>query len=260
MKRLLLFVALVFTMVVVACSNDNITEKSANDEATKTDSVDTITVSAAASLQDALNEAIEEYNKDNDINIDVNYGGSGALREQILKGAPVDIFISASQDDFKQVEDEDLIIEKKDYLKNKLVLIRPEDSTTVNSIDDLSSAEQIAIGEVDTVPAGKYAKEAFTSLKIFDELEDKFIYASDVRAVLTYVAQSEVDAGVVYETDAKTEEDNIDIIDEFGKNTHKPIIYPIGTLSDSREIKALYDFLNEDGTLEIFEKYGFTVE
>lgn len=250
MKRLLL-ISLVF-ILLAACSTDNVTEDSS--------SVDTITISAAASLQDALNEAIEEYNKDNDINIDINYGGSGALREQILKGAPVDLFISASQDDFKKVEDEDLIIEKKDYLENKLVLIRPDDSTTVNSIADLKNAEQIAIGEVDTVPAGKYAKEAFTSLNIFDELEDKYIYASDVRAVLTYVAQGEVDAGVVYETDAKTEEDNVDIVDEFGKDTHKPIIYPIGTLSDSKEVKAFYDFLNEDSTLEIFKKYGFTIE
>lgn len=250
MKRLLL-ISLVF-ILLAACSNDDVTKDSS--------SVDTITISAAASLQDALNEAIEEYNKDNDINIDVNYGGSGALREQILKGAPVDLFISASQDDFKKVEGEDLIIEKKDYLENKLVLIRPDDSTTVNSIADLKNAEQIAIGEVDTVPAGKYAKEAFTSLNIFDELEDKYIYASDVRAVLTYVAQGEVDAGVVYETDAKTEEDNVDIVDEFGKDTHKPIIYPIGTLSDSKEVKAFYDFLNEDSTLEIFKKYGFTIE
>ncbi|HJB77941.1 MAG TPA: molybdate ABC transporter substrate-binding protein [Candidatus Nosocomiicoccus stercorigallinarum] len=251
MKRLLL-IALVLILSLAACSNDDVTKDSS--------SVDTITISAAASLQDALNEAIEEYNKDNDINIDVNYGGSGALREQILKGAPVDLFISASQDDFKKVEGEDLIIEKKDYLENKLVLIRPDDSTTVNSIADLKNAEQIAIGEVDTVPAGKYAKEAFTSLNIFDELEDKYIYASDVRAVLTYVAQGEVDAGVVYETDAKTEEDNVDIVDEFGKDTHKPIIYPIGTLSDSKEVKAFYDFLNEDSTLEIFKKYGFTIE
>ena len=251
MKRLLL-IALVLILSLAACSNDDVTKDSS--------SVDTITISAAASLQDALNEAIEEYNKDNDINIDVNYGGSGALREQILKGAPVDLFISASQDDFKEVEGEDLIIEKKDYLENKLVLIRPDDSTTVNSIADLKNAEQIAIGEVDTVPAGKYAKEAFTSLNIFDELEDKYIYASDVRAVLTYVAQGEVDAGVVYETDAKTEEDNVDIVDEFGKDTHKPIIYPIGTLSDSKEVKAFYDFLNEDSTLEIFKKYGFTIE
>ena len=250
MKRLLL-ISLVF-ILLAACSTDNVTEDSS--------SVDTITISAAASLQDALNEAIEEYNKDKDINIDINYGGSGALREQILKGAPVDLFISASQDDFKKVEDEDLIIEKKDYLENKLVLIRPDDSTTVNSIADLKNAEQIAIGEVDTVPAGKYAKEAFTSLNIFDELEDKYIYVSDVRAVLTYVAQGEVDAGVVYETDAKTEEDNIDIVDEFGKDTHTPIIYPIGTLSDSKEVKAFYDFLNEDSTLEIFKKYGFTIE
>lgn len=251
MKRLLL-IALVLILSLAACSNDDVTKDSS--------SVDTITISAAASLQDALNEAIEEYNKDNDINIDVNYGGSGALREQILKGAPVDLFISASQDDFKKVEGEDLIIEKKDYLENKLVLIRPDDSTTVNSIADLKNAEQIAIGEVDTVPAGKYAKEAFTSLNIFDELEDKYIYASDVHAVLTYVAQGEVDAGVVYETDAKTEEDNVDIVDEFGKDTHKPIIYPIGTLSDSKEVKAFYDFLNEDSTLEIFKKYGFTIE
>ena len=251
MKRLLL-IALVLILSLAACSNDDVTKDSS--------SVDTITISAAASLQDALNEAIEEYNKDNDINIDVNYGGSGALREQILKGAPVDLFISASQGDFKKVEDEDLIIEKKDYLENKLVLIRPDDSTTVNSIADLKNAEQIAIGEVDTVPAGKYAKEAFTSLNIFDELEDKYIYVSDVRAVLTYVAQGEVDAGVVYETDVKTEEDNVDIVDEFGKDTHKPIIYPIGTLSDSKEVKAFYDFLNEDSTLEIFKKYGFTIE
>lgn len=255
MKRILFLISLIFVLIVTACSNDDDTKQ----ESKKETKAETITVSAAASLQDALNEAIEEYNKESDVKIDVNYGGSGALREQILKGAPVDLFISASQDDFKQVDDEGLIFEKKDYLENKLVLIRPEDGT-VNSIDDLKDASQIAIGEVETVPAGKYAKEAFTSLNLFDELESKFIYASDVRAVLTYVAQGEVDAGVVYETDAKTEEDNVDIVDEFGSDTHKPIIYPIGTLSESESVKEFYNFLNSDVALDIFKKYGFTVE
>lgn len=253
MKRILFLISLIFVLVVTACSNDS------KQESKKETKAETITVSAAASLQDALNEVIEEYNKESDVKIDVNYGGSGALREQILKGAPVDLFISASQDDFKQVDDEGLIFEKKDYLENKLVLIRPEDGT-VNSIDDLKYVSQIAIGEVETVPAGKYAKEAFTSLNLFDELESKFIYASDVRAVLTYVAQGEVDAGVVYETDAETEKDNVDIVDEFGSDTHKPIIYPIGTLSESESVKEFYDFLNSDAVLDIFKKYGFTVE
>src|SRR5699024_4786110 len=118
MKRLLL-ISLSFILMAAACSNDNVTDESKNDGTMTTDSVGAITISAAASLQDALNQVIEEYNKDNDVNIEVNYGGSGALREQILMGAPVDIFISASQDDFNQVEDEGLIIEKNDYLENK---------------------------------------------------------------------------------------------------------------------------------------------
>lgn len=243
MKRLLIL--LIIMLFLSACSNE---EK------------DTVMVSAAASLTNVLNE-IETVFKEThpEIEIEFNFGGSGALREQVKQGAPVDMIIFASQKDF------DLLLESVEYLKqdilleNTLVLIAPKDNEKVTSIDTLDSAKKIAIGTSRSVPAGQYAEQAFNYLNLTEKIEDKFIYAEDVRAVLQYVAQDEVDAGIVYKTDALLE-NKVEIVDIFEETTHEKIIYPIGTLKNNEATTLFYEFLQTKEAKDIFIKYGFTVE
>lgn len=236
---------LMIMLFLTACSNE---EK------------DTVMISAAASLTDALTE-IETVFKEThpEINIEFNFGGSGALREQVKQGAPVDMVIFASQKDF------DLLGKSVDYLKqdnllqNTLVLIVPKSNEKVTGVDSLNSAEKVAIGTSKSVPAGYYAEQALDSLGLKERIEDKFIYAEDVRAVLQYVAQGEVDAGIVYRTDALLD-NKVKIVDTFEKDTHEKIVYPVGTLTDSEATDQFYEFLQTKEATDIFKKYGFTVE
>ena len=144
-------------------------------------------VSAAASLTDALDEIIAEYEKDAECTIEPNYAGSGDLVQQIEGGAPCDIFISASVSNMDQLEDGGYIDTdtRTDILKNTLTLIATAEKADVVTMDTLTSADvgTIAIGEPETVPAGQYASQVFENMGITDQLTDKIVYAKDVRAV-----------------------------------------------------------------------------
>ncbi|CAD2074188.1 putative ABC transporter substrate-binding lipoprotein YvgL [Phocicoccus schoeneichii] len=252
MKRLI--VLFVITLFLVGCGTTE-----TEDAATTTESK-SITVSAAASLTDALQEIEDIFKESNlDIEIDFNFGGSGALREQIKQGAPVDMVVFASQKDFDLLGESEMYIKEQKLLENTLVLVTPKGNDTVTDIDSLVNAKNIAVGTAESVPAGKYAEQSFNSLGLTGKIEDKFIYAEDVRAVLQYVAQDEVDAGVVYKTDALTE-DKVEIVDTFLNDVHDKIIYPAGTLTDNESVNAFYKFLTTDEAKDVFEKYGFKVE
>src|SRR5690625_2188850 len=217
LKFLMLFLAV---FVVAACGNGEVDENITDDEDstdttledpeeapedTATDVEGTITVSAAASLVDALGEITTLFNEEYpDVTVDYNFGGSGALMQQIMQGAPVDLFFSANVDHFREVVDEGYINEEDsvDLLTNELVLIVPSDSGTFSSFDDLENADQIAIGNPESVPAGEYSVEAFENMDIMEGIESKFVYAGDVRQVLNYVETGNADAGMVYHTDA----------------------------------------------------------
>jgi len=220
----------------------------------------TIIISAAASLTDALQEVTEIFIEDHpDAKIDFNFGGSGALREQIKQGAPTDLVIFASQKDFDLLEESVDYVKKDKLLENELVLVTPKDNDVVTSIDSLVDADKIAVGTAESVPAGKYAEQSFNSLDLTGKIEDKFVYAEDVRAVLQYVAQDEVDAGVVYKTDALTE-DRVEIVDTFDSDLHDEIVYPVGLLTDSELLEEYYSFLQSQEAKDVFKKYGFKVE
>ncbi len=256
----LVFVSLMFTLVLAACSSSTDNEESETSEASGT-----ITVSAAASLTDALQEVAALYNEENkDVQVDFNFGGSGALQQQISQGAPADMFFSASQSDFDTLVEGDFIDESDStqLLKNELVLVVPEGDTTVTSFDDITEAKQIAVGTPESVPAGEYAMETFESMGITEDLEERLVYAEDVRAVLTYVERGEVSAGLVYRTDAMTS-DSVDIIDAAPADAHDPIEYPVGLIEDSENTEAarsFYDFIQNDEALEVFGEYGFVTE
>src|SRR5699024_5237715 len=155
----------------------------------------TVTVSAAASLTDALQEAADVFHEEHpDIEVDFNFGGSGALQQQISQGAPADMFFSASQSDFDILLENGSIAEEQsvNLLQNELVLVTPSDNQTVTSFDNIQEASQIAVGTPESVPAGKYSMQTFDSLRMTADVEPLFVYAEDVRAVLTYVERGEV--------------------------------------------------------------------
>jgi molybdate transport system substrate-binding protein len=184
-------------------------------------------VSAAASLTDAMNEIGKIYQQEqNNVKVTFNFGSSGSLQQQIEQGAPADIFFSAATKQMTALQDKKLIINdsNKKLLKNKMVLVVPAGSTTIKSFDDLSKARVIALGEPDSVPAGKYGKEVLTNLKLWDQLSSKLVYAKDVRQVLAYVESGDADAGIVYQTDTVIT-DKVKIVAVADEKTHTPVVY-----------------------------------
>lgn len=225
-----------------------------------------LTVSAAISLKDALDEAKQLYTKEHpSVMIAANYGASGTLQLQIEQGAPVDIFISAAPKQMDALEAKALLLggTRVDMLRNELVLIVPKDSSLgMASFEDLKRAnvKQVALGEPTTVPAGQYAKEVLTLLGIYDAVNSKAILAKDVRQVLTYVETGNVDAGIVYATDAQSSS-KVKVVATAPPNSHSPIVYPAAVIKDSKNpaaARAFLNFLSAPRGQAIFQKYGFT--
>jgi molybdate transport system substrate-binding protein len=223
-----------------------------------------ITVSAAVSLKDALDEIALLYRVEapNTV-IHFNLGASGTLERQIEEGAPVDAFISASEDPMNSLESKGFVLSgtRRDLAKNTVVLIVPKGKAGIANFRDLTSPEvkHIAIGEPKTVPAGKYAEEILTHFHFYEELKPKLVLAGDVREVLTYISTGNADAGIVYATDAKTSAD-VSIVTTAPEDSHSPVIYPVAILKSSKEsgeAKRFLDFLAGEKAQKVFEKYGF---
>ncbi|QCJ45382.1 molybdate ABC transporter substrate-binding protein [Bacillus sp. S3] len=222
-----------------------------------------LTISAAASLQDALTEITANFSKKyRQIKINYNFGASGALQQQISQGAPVDLFFSAAEDKFDQLVADGLIEKDQgiDLVGNELVLVVPKDSTKgIKTFEDLPKADKLSIGTPESVPAGNYAKETLGSLKLWGSVEGKVVFAKDVRQVLTYVETGNVDAGMVYKTDALTSK-KVEIAAAADEKTHTPIVYPVGVIKTSshpKEAMLFYDYLQTPEAMKVFEKYGF---
>ncbi len=221
----------------------------------------TINISAAASLTDALLEIKEEYSKENSDTLEFNFAGSGTLQKQIEEGAPCDLFFSAAKSNTDKLISQDLIDTQycDDILKNKLVLI--SGNIVLSSVNEITNEniKSIAIGNTETVPAGTYAKEALESLKIYDEVQNKLIFAKDVKLVAQYVESGNVDCGFVYNSDCVIMETNkIDVPEDL----YSQILYPLALVKDSKNKEVaikFYNFIKSDTCKKIFEKYGFTV-
>lgn len=226
-----------------------------------------LTISAAASLTDAMKEIETNFETANpNIELNFNFGASGALQQQIEQGAPADIFVSAATKNMNALVDENLIAsgDQKNLLQNSLVAIVPADgNNTVTSETDLTSdsIKTVAIGIPESVPAGTYAKEALTNAKLWDELESKLVQGKDVRQVLQYVETGNADAGFVYKTDALTS-DQVKIAFEVDKNSYTPANYPVGIIEGTKhrtEAEQFYAYLQTPEVLDIFTKYGFSI-
>lgn len=263
-QNAILGVLMLVFLVLSGCSGEGKEQNQAQPKQKASGERTVLTVSAAASLQDALNEIKTAYEKEKDnVKVNFNFGGSGALQQQISQGAPVDLFFSAAEDKFDKLVQDGLIDPSQgtNVAGNELVLIVPEDSPKeIKTFGDLRKADRISIGTPETVPAGQYAKETMETMDIWQPSEEKIVYAKDVRQVLTYVETGNVDAGIVYKTDAFSS-DKVKIAAAAGEDTHAPIIYPLGIIkstSHPEEAKQFYQYLQGEKAMGILKKYGFT--
>lgn len=254
MKRFLIYAMLILLLLFSfsACS-----------DTTQEEELTVLSVSAAASLTDALTDIAALFEPEHNVKIEFNFGSSGSLKTQILEGAPCDVFISASKSHMDALEEEGLLVEgtREDLIRNTLTLIASSEKMNDITLANLSEADSIAIGEPESVPAGQYAFDALTSLGLWDSLESKVIYAKDVRAVLEYVDSGNVDCGVVYLTDAVLLKTGA-VVENFPADSHKPIVYPVAALNegDNQEMAvAFLEFIKTDEAKAILESYSFDV-
>ncbi len=222
-----------------------------------------LTISAASSLTDVMKDIEKQYeNEYPNVKLTLNLASSGSLQQQIEQGAPADVFFSAATSKMKALQDKKLIIDEtnKNLLKNGIVLVVPKDSEKIKGFDDLKNAKVIAIGEPESVPAGQYGKDVLTSIKMWDSLKDKMVFAKNVRQVLAYVESGDAEAGIVYATDAKIS-DKVKVVAVAEEWTHTPVVYPVAVVKSSKQVdaaKAFLEYLSGEKAKAIFEKYGFS--
>ena len=225
-------------------------------------------VSAAASLTDVMNELGAAYEKEHpNVKVVFNYGSSGALQQAIENGGGADLFFSAAQKQMDALDKAGLLADgtRRDLLVNEVVLIVPkEDGKNLTAFDQLTGADvtRVALGEPKGVPVGQYSEAILAKLGILDAVKAKAVYGSDVRQVLTWVESGDVDAGLVYATDAAIS-DKVKVVAKAPADSHKPIIYPAAILKDTKAMDTAKDFLafvGSDASKKAFEKYGFEVK
>ncbi|SMQ78626.1 molybdate transport system substrate-binding protein [Bacillus sp. OV166] len=262
-RNLIIYSMMLLLLVVSGCSANEQTKKPEEQNQKASEKKVELTISAAASLQDALNEIKATFEKEHsNVKVNYNFGSSGALQQQISQGAPVDLFFSAAEDKFDKLVQDGLIVKSKriDLVGNELVLVIPNDSKKkIKSFEDLTKTDKISIGTPEAVPAGQYAKETLEKLNVWKAIEGKVVYAKDVRQVLTYVETNNVEAGIVYKTDALISQ-KVKIVATAEENTHAPIIYPLGVIKNSshpKEAQLFYDYLQNETSMKTLEKNGF---
>jgi molybdate transport system substrate-binding protein len=227
-----------------------------------------ITVSAAASLKNAFEDvgkAFEAQNKG--VKVYFNFGASGDLKRQIEGGAPVDVFASAAQREMDDIERQGGLVAgtRRNFAGNEIVLARPSASTIeLKSFGDLTKQEvkRIAIGNPPSVPAGMYAEQVLRHFGVWETIKDKLIFGESVRQVLDYVARGEVDAGIVFSTDAMVRSKDVAVVMKSPEGSHVAVIYPIAIVKNTKHeklTKAFVDFVLSSDGKKILAQYGFKV-
>jgi molybdate transport system substrate-binding protein len=227
-----------------------------------------VTVFAAASLRNALDAANAAWQKETGNETTVSYAASSALAKQIEAAAPADLFISADLAWMDYVAEKKLIKEdtRSNLLGNRIVLVAPKDKASTVEIKEgfdlagLVGEGKLAMGAVDSVPAGKYGKAALEKLGAWSAVEGKVAGAESVRAALALVSRGEAPYGIVYQTDAAADP-GVAIVGTFPEDSHPPIIYPVAILSESQSTAAAayLDFLKSDKAAPFFTEQGFTL-
>lgn len=279
--RAVIAMAVAAGMALAGCSGQSETERDAQEsesaQETETESQaaqDTpaadgqteILVAAAASLKNAYEEELipmfqEEHPE---IIVTGTYDSSGKLQTQIEEGLEADVFMSAATAQMDALNEEGLIQTDTivNLLENKIVLIAPASGgEDLNSFEDIVKAQSIALGDPASVPAGQYAREALTNLGLWDQIQDRVSFGTNVTEALNQVAASSADAGIVYATDAASMPEDVRVIGEAPEGSlAEPVIYPVAVVAASahpEEARAFVDFLQTEEAMEVFESYGF---
>ena len=225
-----------------------------------------VTVFAAASLKNALDEVGAEYEKAG-WEARFSYAASSAIARQIEQGAPADVYVSADSDWMNYLAERKLVVaaSRRDLLTNRLALIAPADSKVALKVGKgMPLAKALGSGRLAVagpdVPAGKYAKASLTALGAWDSVAGKLVQAENVRAALQFVARGETPLGIVYDTDAKVER-KVRIVGLFPDGSHPKIVYPAAVVASSKNPDAakFLAFMRTPKAAAVFRKYGFTV-
>lgn len=227
-----------------------------------------ITVFAAASLTNALQDIATQYQKKSGVEVVSSFASSSVLARQIDQGAPADLFISADQQWMDDVVAKNSVVSSTRYtlLGNDLVLIAPKSdaakAVTIDSNTDWKSllkGERLAVGDPDHVPAGIYTKEALQKLGAWDALSPQLAPANNVRAALALVERNETPYGIVYGSDAVASQ-KVQVVGRFPEDSHKPVEYPMAIVKEHQNatVEAFYNYLQGPDAAAVFKQYGFT--
>jgi molybdate transport system substrate-binding protein len=227
---------------------------------------DSLNVSAAVSMRESIAEIAKAFEAGGNDRVNLTFGSSGQLAAQIENGAPVDVFISAAVKEVDDLSRAGLVDDAKRRVvaSNELVLIVPADAPAgLSSFEQLKDAgvKRIAIGEPKTVPAGQYAMQVLTKLKLADELAPRLIYGSNVRQVLDYVERGEVSAGIVYSTDAIQAGPKVKVVATATASMHEPISYVAVVIKSSGKqamAEKFIDYISSDKGWSVLAAHGFT--
>ena len=243
-------------------------EETTAEETTEASGEETeILVAAAASLKNAYEDKLipmfEEANPG--VTVKGTYDSSGKLQTQIEEGLEADVFMSAAKKQMTALDEEGMIASDTitDLLENKIVLIVPTgNEKKLEKFEDIENADSIALGDPASVPAGQYAQEALTNLGIWDKIQDKVSFGTNVTEVLNQVAAASADAGIVYATDAASMADQVEVVAEAPEGSlAKKVIYPVAVVKGTAHeevAKEFVAFLQTDKAITVFEDYGFS--
>jgi molybdate transport system substrate-binding protein len=227
-----------------------------------------LTVFAAASLTDVLEEIGTRYTASTGNPVRLSFAASSVLARQIESGAPADVFVSADQQWMDYLQQRNLIepATRRNVVTNTLVLVAPASSTLTIRIAPgfglaraLGERGRLAIADPETVPAGRYAKASLTALGVWDSVQTRVVPSDNVRTALNFVARGETPLGIVYATDARAES-AVRVIGTFPAGTHEPITYPAATLKNaSREAGEFVNYRQDDAARAAFDRAGFAL-
>jgi molybdate transport system substrate-binding protein len=222
-------------------------------------------VFAAASLTNVLDEIGTAYTQQTRQPVKFSYAASSALARQLEAGARADVFFSADLEWMDYVQARSLIDRstRRNVLGNRLALVAPADSKIeLKIVPGFKLAEalgngRLATGDPESVPVGKYARSALTSLGVWNDVADRLVRADNVRSALAFIARGETPLGIVYETDAKVEK-RVRVVDFFPADSHPPIVYPVAVTAQARpNARQFVEFLRSAAAQDAFKKYGF---
>ena len=223
-------------------------------------------VFAATSLRDPLTEVSERYESESGVNVNLSFGGSQSLAQQIASGAPADALISAGMGPVEFLEERGMVSIPDSHslrlLSNELVVVTRDEMGEIDSLRSLASdaIERIALADPDLAPAGAYAREALSSAGIWDGLQNKLLLGKDVRAAMTYVEVGNANAGIVYRTDALSS-DTLEIAHLVDPDLHSTIIYPavaVNGSSNPRDASGYIEYLSSEEAMSVFRRFGFS--